>query len=288
MNPDFSIIVPTHNRAILLPRALASAMRQKGPRFEVIVVDDGSAPPTVLPDEFCAVKLLRNDTPLGPGGARNAGIRRARGRWVTFLDDDDELLDDFLAVTMDTLTAHSAADFCWSGVEFATAARSSAIVPDRTFVSTYVTQEDMFVEALSIGTGFGLTIERRRLLEIGLFDPRFSITEDIEMLFRMLSNGLTGVGVEGVHVRVHDHDGERLTGSRLNHLRASQCEALFNLYPVFIADNPRVEAQLRAHVDSLRGACPRLLRDLEGRLEGQPAGYLDHQRRAACFSNDWV
>src|SRR6185369_1855724 len=121
--PAISIILPTHNRAGLLPRALESVLAQACDEdFEVIVVDDGSSDGT--PAYLAAIadprlKLLRNESALGAAAARNRGLAAVRAPVTAFLDDDDELLPGFLAAS---LTAHRQApapDLCWTGVLYA-------------------------------------------------------------------------------------------------------------------------------------------------------------------------
>lgn len=99
--PTVSVILPTFNRSELVPRAIASVLEQTLTSFELIVVDDCSSDDTPavvagIPDE--RIRLLRHDKNLGLAEARNSGIRQARGRFVSFLDDDDELLPDKLMV----------------------------------------------------------------------------------------------------------------------------------------------------------------------------------------------
>lgn len=88
-----SIVIPTHNRHLLLKEAIQSVLSQSYREWELTIVDDASSPPVVL-DEYDLngsdrVHLLRNPISLGPSGARNAGIQAASGDLVTFLDDDD-------------------------------------------------------------------------------------------------------------------------------------------------------------------------------------------------------
>ena len=91
--PDVSVVIPTRSRWSLLSRAaLPAALAQVGVDHEVIVVDDGSTDET--PERLAAlddprIRVVRNETSAGVAGARNAGIAAARGRWVSFLDDDD-------------------------------------------------------------------------------------------------------------------------------------------------------------------------------------------------------
>lgn len=90
--PLLSVIIPTWNRAQLVRDAIHSALAQREGEVEVIVVDDASTDSTaeVLAHEFGdLIRVLRLEHRRGPGGARNAGARLARGEFVGFLDSDD-------------------------------------------------------------------------------------------------------------------------------------------------------------------------------------------------------
>lgn len=73
--------------------------------LEVIVVDDATAQPVEIPRGDSRVRLLRLDRSAGVCGARNLGLKTARGRWVVFLDDDDELLPMMVEVSRQTAMA---------------------------------------------------------------------------------------------------------------------------------------------------------------------------------------
>ena len=91
-SPLLSVVIPTWNRAQLVCDAVNSALAQRDGEVEVIVVDDASIDATVerLEVSFGSrIKLLRLEHRRGPGGARNAGARLARGEFVGFLDSDD-------------------------------------------------------------------------------------------------------------------------------------------------------------------------------------------------------
>ncbi|WP_139559630.1 glycosyltransferase family 2 protein [Methylotetracoccus oryzae] len=88
-----SVIIPTHNRAALLERALRSVYAQTAPVLEVIVVDDGSTDGTreLIERTFPEVRYLQQ-AQAGVSTARNRGIAAAQGTWVALLDSDDEWL----------------------------------------------------------------------------------------------------------------------------------------------------------------------------------------------------
>ena len=102
--PIVSIIVPTHNRPELLSRAVSSLLNQSYKEIEIIVIDDGSSCDVSrvlsrFDDE--RIKFHRNSTPLGACYARNIGISLSQGKFITFLDDDDEFLPSRIECLVD-------------------------------------------------------------------------------------------------------------------------------------------------------------------------------------------
>jgi len=98
--PLISIIIPTHNRADLLPEAIRSVLAQSVTDLEVIVVDDDSTDNTAeVVAPFLNEKRVRylHRPRQGPAGARNEGVCAATGELVGFLDSDDRYLPDALA-----------------------------------------------------------------------------------------------------------------------------------------------------------------------------------------------
>ena len=91
------MIIPAHNAAATLTRAIDSVRAQSSPAHEIIVVDDGSGDDTALVAGRYgdAVKLIRQVN-SGVSAARNAGARAASGDWLAFLDADDWYLPDRL------------------------------------------------------------------------------------------------------------------------------------------------------------------------------------------------
>src|ERR1700734_2850781 len=87
--PIVSIIIPTHNRARMLLRAIESA-RQAGTDVEVVVVDDASSDETrSICRDLPGIIYIRLDQNVGQACARNTGILRSSGEFIAFLDDDD-------------------------------------------------------------------------------------------------------------------------------------------------------------------------------------------------------
>lgn len=91
-----SVVIPTHNRVDLLPRAIDSVLNQTYKEIELIVVSDGSTDGTdELMERFandCRVKYINYKPARGGNYARNIGFDTACGDYVAYLDDDDEWL----------------------------------------------------------------------------------------------------------------------------------------------------------------------------------------------------
>ncbi len=110
-----SVIIPTYNRAHLVPRAIRSAIAATVPQDEIIVVDDGSTDNTqeVLAVFGDRIRVIRTHN-QGVGPARNVGLRAAQHSLVSFLDSDDEWTPDSLLLRRQLMAARPELVFCFS------------------------------------------------------------------------------------------------------------------------------------------------------------------------------
>ncbi|RJP26260.1 MAG: glycosyltransferase [Candidatus Omnitrophota bacterium] len=116
-----SIVIPTYNRAALLERTLESALQQTYYKTEIIIVDDGSTDNTkevVISLQDPRVVYVRNPVNVGAPESRNIGIDRSSGKYVAFLDSDDEWDPRKLEKQMDFIRQQqSTADFlCYTQI----------------------------------------------------------------------------------------------------------------------------------------------------------------------------
>ncbi len=92
--PLVSVVIPTRNRLDALPRALESLKSQTYKFLEVIIVDDASTddPAGIIAsyDQYLKIIYIRNETKQGAARTRNLGLKRAGGKYISLLDDDDE------------------------------------------------------------------------------------------------------------------------------------------------------------------------------------------------------
>ena len=109
--PLLSFVIPVYNAESTLSGCLDSILQQPGQNFEIILVDDASTDqsPRII-DRYVrtypSIVKAFSQKNGGPGDARNRGIRRSRGLYVTFVDSDDTLAPDYLEHATGMLLEH--------------------------------------------------------------------------------------------------------------------------------------------------------------------------------------
>jgi glycosyltransferase involved in cell wall biosynthesis len=104
-NPLVSVVITCYNSARYLAETLTSVVNQTYPRIEIIVVDDGSCDATASIAQSYPVTYLRQLN-QGVSAARNNGMLRCQGAYVQFLDHDDRLLPEAIAIGVRLLERH--------------------------------------------------------------------------------------------------------------------------------------------------------------------------------------
>lgn len=106
-----SIIIPIYNAEKYLTRCIESIIKQKNEAFEVILVDDGSQDRSIdicmkYQDKFKDIDVIQRENG-GEGVARNSGMEVASGEWITFVDADDTVENNFCMDILDALDEQS-------------------------------------------------------------------------------------------------------------------------------------------------------------------------------------
>lgn len=256
--PVFSIVLPTYNRPDLLRRAISSVCRQTFPDFELIVVDDGSTMScsSALPDPTDPrIQLIRNPSNIGVAGARNIGIEAARGKYVSFLDDDDEYRSSFLSSTYASLkNTPASTGLSWCSAEYIRYAQGPTgthRTEVRKFPTKYKNRSSLFEVFLSIGMGFGVTFKASCLKKVGRFNPELKVQSDTDFFFRVLSQGFVPVVVPGIHVVLHDHPMARLTCPATLTERIRTGEGFMRQYSVLMDRYPPLRTNFLRYLTSL-------------------------------------
>ena len=160
--PFFSVVVATFNRAVLLKRALKSLILQAEKEWEAIIVDDGSTDDThkqVIQyiETYPQIKYLQKPH-SGWISSRNEGIRASGGKFITFLDSDDEYHPSHLETRKSFLITNPEVRFLYGGAEII----GNQYVPDKDDPSARIHLRDCMISGTFV-------IERGTLLSLDGF-----------------------------------------------------------------------------------------------------------------------
>jgi len=215
--PLVSIILPTHNRAQMMQRALRSALEQTYPAIEVVVVDDGSSDdtPRVIRDwkqRHDNITYLRHEEPRGASAARNHGFQEASGKYIALLDDDDEFTDDRIETLMDYLKLYPGLSFvCSDYLSIRRNGTRRSAKPGRITLRKILW---MNYASQSILT------EREKMLAIGGFDENLSAAQDHDTFTRLIERFGDAYRLGRVLYLYHqEHDAPRITSTLTKKLR---------------------------------------------------------------------
>jgi glycosyltransferase involved in cell wall biosynthesis len=217
--PTFSVLVCTYNRAHLLRRAIHSVLAQTDADFELLVVDDNSSDDTSkVVEEFSDERIVYIKRPVngGSSAARNTGIGHASGRYIAFLDDDDEYLSDFLARTrhaFSTIPTSVGATFCRTLIVETTHAEERVIgerVPTAPPLHDRERAVLFVIRKQPLSSGWGFTIRAELFERVGLFDESLPAAVDWDLFIRMARHCDFHV-IPQVLIRQHKHGGPQLT-----------------------------------------------------------------------------
>lgn len=244
--PTVSIILPTHNRAHCLDRAIRSILIQSFQEWELIVVDDGSTDATpALCQSFSAsvgdrFRYFRLNN-CGVSSARNFGIKQARGGLIAFQDSDDYWCRDKLGLQVAALKRERNALFSFTNFslfheghkpfqekQYFPAEFSGHVYPD-----LYRIKYNLVVTP-------SVVCSRNLLIGAGGFDRRMDMCEDIDLWGRLTAR-TRAVAIDkplvGVHVRLNEEYPYRksFVGRKV-------------LYTKAVARDPRLRGTLEAEL----------------------------------------
>ena len=229
---DLTVIIPCFNDGGFLNRSVGSVCPQLAETDELIVVDDGSADRTAsvaaaLQKQFdhCRVRYVHQAN-AGVASARNHGLRLAEGRYVIFLDADDELLDGAITSYKQRIT-QDAPPWMISAHEWRVGNESSQRVPEVRGGSERLFRK-FLQKQLHVGNLSCMCISRDCARRVGFFD-HLRVGEDLVFLAVLMSLHPPAV-VSRCNVRVHRRAaGSLRNASVLEDMVASQVfESLFS------------------------------------------------------------
>lgn len=201
-----SIIIPAFNRERYLAQTIESVLSQTYRPIETIVVDDGSTDKTAEVAEGFSDKVRCFYQPnSGCGAARNAGVLKARGSFLAFLDSDDLWMEDKLSRQMAVLQSEGDVDMVFGHVEHFYSPDLDRSTRERL---------ECPAESMPGYIASTLLISREAFLRAGLFDTRFEVGEFLDWYGRARDRGLKDMMLKEVVSRRRIHASNTVTRKR--------------------------------------------------------------------------
>ena len=283
-----SVVIPCFKQAHFLGEAIESVLAQTHPALDIVVVDDGSPDDVAsVAARYPQVRYFRQSN-RGLAGARNRGLRECRGEYVLFLDSDDRILPDHLAISLEAFRHHPdvalvCGNYRWFGA------------PDTWHVHDCTQRPDFYGSLLRFSFNIPMhtaLIWRAAIVQIGGFDESMPACEDINFLLHLTSR-----------FRMHCHhqlvaEYRRHPGQMTRHaeLIFRGHKSLIRRHRRHINANPRYREAFREGVRRMRqnwgepiiwdmaqslrqSSFRRTLHDLRILLEYYPAGLVRHAKR---------
>lgn len=212
MSVEISIVMPCYNAGAHLPRSVASVQRQSFDDWELLVINDGSTDGSVqwLRAQADPRIRLHDQTNQGVSAARNAGIGLAAGRYIAFLDADDEWAPSLLLALRDALRQRPDAvlAYCgWQNVGLPGPRSAPYIPPDYEACG----KEEKLFSACPWPIHAALT-KRDAILAAGGFDRRLRNAEDYALWLEVAMHSPI-VRVAEVLAFYHFHEGVQASGN---------------------------------------------------------------------------
>lgn len=224
--PRICVIIPTYNRAAVLPEAIESVLAQRYQDFRILIVDDGSTDDTkaIVSQRFAnlpRVSYMRQEN-AGPARSRNVAIRTSRSEFIAFLDSDDLWDPDKLQAQVLQMENNPGA-----GLSFTDAVLRDDEKGDRTLFVDHRFTGDTTLHGLA-RAGFPIhtscvMVRRDGVDSLGGFDESFTFREDTDLWTRVIAAGsAVCLNRSLTIVRIH---GDNM--SRTRNLEQWSCSARF-------------------------------------------------------------
>ncbi len=178
-----AVIIPTHNRASLLPRAIKSVLAQTRAADEIIIVDDGSTDETqsLVGNDYPQIKYIKQEN-KGVSTARNMGIEVSSSDWICLLDSDDSWQADKLERQAQLLRDNPDYSICHTNETWY---RNGKILNQGKKHEKLGGQIFQHCLPLCVISPSSVMINKQVFNDVGLFDENLPACEDYDMWLRI-------------------------------------------------------------------------------------------------------
>lgn len=200
-NPLVSIVIVNYNAKEYLESCLNSVLNSDYPNFEVIVIDNGSENGSLkfleeISKSELSINVIRNEKNLGPSAARNQGIRKAKGKYVAFLDNDTRVHPLWLKEAVKVFESNPKIGACQCKLLIMSNPKRIDYVGDYLSPLGFLIQKADYgevddgryesIETIFAAKSAAMAIRRDIIQEIGLFDEDFFIyVEETDICWRV-------------------------------------------------------------------------------------------------------
>lgn len=205
-NPTVSVILPVYNGENYLRFAVESVLNQTFQDFELLVIDDGSvdSTPSIAREYGQRVTYVQQEN-TGVAGAFNHGLRRARGRYISWLSHDDVFLPTKLARQVAALASFADPAVSYTDIQYIDSqgrVMSELTLPehDRREALRHV-----LTGGLICCASYSVLYDRRCIETVGDYSETWPYTQDADMLAK-LARHFPLVRVPEVLIQVREHD----------------------------------------------------------------------------------
>jgi glycosyltransferase involved in cell wall biosynthesis len=239
--PLVSVVIPAYNAAEYIAGTLESVFTQVFTDYEVILINDGSPDATELERALqpyrSRIRYLEQEN-RGPSGARNTGIRAARGKYIALLDGDDLWLPQHLANQVALIENEPGFDLVYSNGVHIVGDRPVGISFEITPQALPVNFDTLLRETCTVNTSSVLAV-REVMLRAGLFDETMRRCEDYDLWLRMAYAGARMTFTRRIQI------GHRLANGLAGDYDAMK-QALIHVYEKTVATRKLSDEQLQS------------------------------------------
>lgn len=226
MKPLVSVVVATYRQDRRLIAALQSLSEQTYENFEVILVDDNDLVEwndkiLEIVNSFKNLKInyVQNKQNLGSAKTRNVGISNSKGRYITYLDDDDIYLPEKIAHQVEVMIKEDA-DFSITDLYLYN--KNDKVIDKRVRNNILKTDHESLMEyhlKYHLTGTDSLMFKRDYLFQIGCFDE-IDLGDEFYLMKKAIANGGKFIYVPGCHIKAYVHTGESGLSSGTSKIKA--------------------------------------------------------------------
>ena len=192
MKPLVSVIITTFKGNDNLIRAINSVIKQSYTNVEIIVVDDnnpdseGRKKTEELMENYLNndnIIYLKHEKNMNGAAARNTGIKKSKGKYISFLDDDDIYLSNKIEACVEYLKNHKDLNGVYSSVIFM---NNYSFYSIQEAIDSKDYMKELMLNTNMLGTGSNIFVEKKCIDILNGFDEQFLRFQDVEFMLRFL------------------------------------------------------------------------------------------------------